>query len=269
METHVFTTATIEHLHRYTFIKPYVRNKVVLDIACGVGYGSNILATTASKVFGVDISDEAISYAKNNYSNDKTTFHKGSTSNIPLESKSIDIIVSFETLEHHSEHNEMMGEVLRVLKNNGILIISSPDKYNYSILPNFNNPFHVKELLKEEFVSLMKEYFKYLYFFSQKTISGSLILLDSQNSDSDFKMFSGDFKEIKSFEFQNIARFNLCIASNEAIEKENIVLNSFFIGDEIINTQLQLQIDNLKKSYSFRLGNFLINPIKKIISFFK
>jgi 2-polyprenyl-3-methyl-5-hydroxy-6-metoxy-1,4-benzoquinol methylase len=67
-----------------------------------------------------------------------------------LNNDSIDLLVIFDTIEHRDEHQAMMTEIKRVLRPEGILIISSPDKMEYSILPNYHNPFHVRELFKAE-----------------------------------------------------------------------------------------------------------------------
>ena len=86
---------------RYIFSSQFVKGKVVLDIACGSGYGTDyLLKVGAVKVIGVDISDEAISYCKDKYSRSGMEFLVGSVEKIPVESNSIDIIVSFETIEH-------------------------------------------------------------------------------------------------------------------------------------------------------------------------
>ena len=69
----------------------------------------------------------------------------------------------------------MIQEVKRVLKEDGILIISSPNKLNYSDKPNYNNPFHIKELYTEEFLVLLKKYFKHVELHGQNIISGSVI----------------------------------------------------------------------------------------------
>jgi len=62
-----------------------------------------------------------------------------------------DLVVSFETIEHHDEHEQMLAEVKRVLKPDGMAIISSPDKAIYTDKPEYHNSFHVKELYREEF----------------------------------------------------------------------------------------------------------------------
>ena len=71
----------------------------------------------------------------------------------------VDFVVSFETIEHHDQHLQMMMEIRRVLRPDGVLIISSPDKHEYSDVPGFKNEFHVKELYLSEFVDLLSSHF--------------------------------------------------------------------------------------------------------------
>ncbi len=128
LETFVLNETTVEHLHRYGIVMPFIEDKTVLDIACGEGYGSKLLSSKALKVIGVDIDLETIEKASKKYGSSNLTFIQGSADKIPVKDGSIDTVVSFETIEHHDKHNEMMNEIKRVLKPGGILIISSPEK---------------------------------------------------------------------------------------------------------------------------------------------
>ena len=116
----------LEHLHRYAIARDLAYGKDVLDIACGEGYGSELLATVARKVTGVDISEEAIAHAARKYVRPNIAFAVGSCACIPLAEANVDLVVSFETIEHHDRHLEMMQEIGRVLRPTGVLIISSP-----------------------------------------------------------------------------------------------------------------------------------------------
>ena len=170
----------LEHLHRYYISKEVTQGKVVLDIACGEGYGSFILSKTANKVIGVDIAEDAIQQANSKYVTDNLSFLVGSCAAIPLPDRCVDVIISFETIEHHTEHEKMMTEIKRVLKTDGCLIISSPDKLEYSDIPNYSNPHHVKELYKDEFKNLLSIYFKNIDVYGQRIAYGSAIM--SENS---------------------------------------------------------------------------------------
>jgi SAM-dependent methyltransferase/GR25 family glycosyltransferase involved in LPS biosynthesis len=172
----------LEHMHRYLFACELVANKDVLDIACGEGYGTAKLAQLARFVHGVDISQEAVDHAILCYQLDNMKFIQGSCDAIPLLDNSIDVVVSFETIEHHDKHEEMMQEVKRVLRPGGLLIISSPDKMTYTIERKFNNPFHVKELYAREFKDLLGRYFNHSVHYGQKIVYGSAILPEDKNS---------------------------------------------------------------------------------------
>ena len=117
----------LEHLHRYLMAREFVAGKVVLDIACGEGYGSALLAEAAARVIGVDISPEAVAHASAVYGRPNTMFQVGHCAEIPLSRASVDAVVSFETIEHHAEHEAMFMEIKRVLRPGGLLIMSSPD----------------------------------------------------------------------------------------------------------------------------------------------
>jgi O-antigen biosynthesis protein len=166
----------LEHVHRYLVAREYAKDKDVLDIACGEGFGSAILANAARSVIGVDIAADAVKHASIRYRLDNVQFQQGSCAAIPLDNDSIDLVVSFETIEHHDAHKAMMAEIKRVLRPGGLVIISSPDKKEYSILPNYRNPYHVRELFKEEFEDLLRAYFKNLALLSQRIVYGSGIL---------------------------------------------------------------------------------------------
>jgi len=132
LETFVWGESTAEHLHRYALAMDHVRDKDVLDIACGDGYGSALLNKTARSVIGVDVNKDVIDKACKKYISASLTFKQGSATNIPLDDQSVDVVVSFETLEHLEDHDGMMKEIKRVLKPGGLLIISTPNKAEYS-----------------------------------------------------------------------------------------------------------------------------------------
>lgn len=173
-----------EHMHRYAWCAPLVAGKDVLDIACGEGYGSALLARLARSVQGVDISDEAVRHAKTQYHGiPGLEFLRGDASEIPLTDDSVDVVVSFETIEHHDRHREMISEIRRVLRPGGILIISSPNRVVYTELAGHHNEFHVKELDFSELDAVLKEQFDNVRYFGQRLAVGSSIF-DLQSDES-------------------------------------------------------------------------------------
>ena len=164
-----------EHWQRYLFSAKFVHDKDVLDIASGAGYGANLLAQTARYVYGVDISNEAIEYALRNYAKDNLKFIQGSVENIPFEANCFDIVVSFETIEHVDADAQriFLKEIKRILRHNGILIISCPNKKIASDrayeLWDCVNEFHKHEMYLQEFKHVLRTMFKNIVVLSQRT----------------------------------------------------------------------------------------------------
>lgn len=175
----------IEHKQRYLSVEPLAHGKVVLDAACGEGYGSYILSKHAAQVYGIDISIEAIANAQITYSADNLEFRQGSVDRLEgFEDQSIDIVVSFETIEHIDEsmQTQFLLEIKRVLKPDGILVMSTPDKYRYTDVPGYHNPFHVKEFYKHEFLAFLKSQFPYTELYYQKNEIVSIIGIGAEAS---------------------------------------------------------------------------------------
>ncbi|NTV51386.1 MAG: glycosyltransferase [Candidatus Firestonebacteria bacterium] len=173
-----------EHWHRYLYASGWVAGKTVLDIACGEGYGSYFLAQTARRVVGVDISPEAVMHASTHYLSANLEFKTGSVDQIPLaEAESVDVIVSFETLEHVPAETQQafLLEVKRLLKPRGVLIISTPNKYHYSDVPQYKNEYHVHEFYIKEFHAFLAQGFKHVEVLGQKIFPASVIWHLEQN----------------------------------------------------------------------------------------
>ena len=182
----------LEHLHRYRFASQFVVDKEVLDIASGEGYGSAWLAKFAHGVIGVDVAQPAIDHARRKYCAVNLEFRVGSCAQIPLDDKSVDVVVSFETIEHHVEHEAMMIEIKRVLRPGGLLVISSPDRLIYSDRPNTQNSFHVKELYRDEFEALLGAHFERFRIHGQRILIGSSIFAETDRGKVAFESLQSD-----------------------------------------------------------------------------
>lgn len=159
-----------EHLHRYVLAAGAVKGLRVLDVACGEGYGSAILASAARSVTGVDISADAVFHATERYvkNTENLKFVNASASSLPFEDACFDAVVSFETLEHLYQQEEMMAEIRRVLKPDGFFVISTPDRDVYRKSNNADNEYHVKELSRNEFVDLLSARFRSIQLYGQR-----------------------------------------------------------------------------------------------------
>jgi len=171
-----------EHWHRYAWAARLVDGLDVLDCACGEGYGSRLLAAYANSVDGVDIDPASVEHARQRYATDGVRFHAASALALPFEDARFDAVVSFETLEHLAEHDELLNEFRRVLKPDGFLVLSSPDRKTYSDDTGFNNEFHVRELYRDELETLLERHFPNYTLLGQKLMfQSALWRLDSSD----------------------------------------------------------------------------------------
>jgi ubiquinone/menaquinone biosynthesis C-methylase UbiE len=159
----------LEHLVRYNLL-PGSQTMRVLDLGCGAGHGSNMLSKKYKSVVGVDISEDAITYAKENWNAENIEFKVGSALEIPFPDNSFDVVASFEVFEHLSDWKKFLSEIKRVLKPEGIVYISTPNKTLYS--PGTKkpiNPHHVFEMTIPEFKEALSGYFDIIDFYGQRT----------------------------------------------------------------------------------------------------
>lgn len=253
LETFIKSRDAIEHLHRYSLVLDYIQGKVVVDIASGEGYGSNLMSKVANHVYGVDIDKAAIENAKNKYIKNNLEFLNGSADNIPIANNSVDVVVSFETIEHHDKHDEMMLEIKRILKEDGLLIMSSPDKKFYSDARNYKNEFHVKELYKDEFNNLIAKYFNNHQLLNQVYFNDCSIITNDQSTTLD-AVYDGDYSETEKYSVN--ALFLIAIASNFNFKRSNLtVFSGLKLKEDVLNSSVYL-------SNSYRLGSFLLSPLK-------
>ncbi|WP_051356372.1 class I SAM-dependent methyltransferase [Azorhizobium doebereinerae] len=166
----------IEHYHRYLLAREFCRDKDVIDVAAGEGYGSALLSQVARSVVGVEIDAETVAAARREFARPNLRYEQGDARAIPLPDASVDVAVSFETLEHIAEHDQFLSELHRVLRPGGLLIISTPDKDIYSPPGAPPNPFHVLELTRPEFEGLLRRHFAHAAFAAQRALIGSVII---------------------------------------------------------------------------------------------
>ena len=164
-----------EHLCRYRFAQLLVEDKVVLDIGSGVGYGSKILAEKASAVLAVDRSEEAVRYAREEYAGENVEMVVGDGHDLPLAGHSVDVVVSFELIEHLRSQKAHLRELDRVLKPGGLTVISTPNRIFYSQESNQANPFHTHEFDFQEFLTFLKSVFSSVQIYFQNHIAGLIV----------------------------------------------------------------------------------------------
>lgn len=219
----------LEHYHRYAVVRDLVAGKRVLDIACGEGYGSSMLAEVAVAVTGVDISNEAVLHAEATYVKPNLTYLEGSATALPFADASFEVVVSFETIEHLAGQAEMVSELRRVLCPEGILIISSPNRPVYSEESGEHNEFHVKELDFAEFDALLKVQFPAVRYLGQRMLMGSVIQPLSSGPDAlrAWHMEAGTIQDGNGQMHDPVYFLAICAASESLLPETGVGMTSF------------------------------------------
>ena len=163
-----------EHLARYAFAARLARGKRVLDAGCGTGYGAAELAKNAAAVTGVDQSDEAVAFARENYRLPNLNFLAASVVALPYPGASFDLVVAFEVIEHLDAWHEFLLEVRRVLAPGGQFIVSTPNKLYYAETREQAgpNPFHRHEFDFAEFRDELGAVFPHISMFLENHVEG-------------------------------------------------------------------------------------------------
>ena len=164
-----------EHMHRYLWAATVVAGRRVLDLGSGEGFGASILTGgEETEVVGIDIDERTVEHAQLNWGGPRTSFKVGNALDLSeFEDGSFGAVVAFEVIEHLDEQERVLAEVARVLADDGVLIISTPDRRLYSDATGQVNPFHQHELTYEEFSALLEGPFPHVAVWGQRTITGS------------------------------------------------------------------------------------------------
>ena len=156
------------HRKRYEFALLYCDGRDVLDGACGAGYGSALLATRARRVLGVDVSPEAIAYARERYRAANLEFAEGDLLALDLVDGSFDAVCAFETIEHLDDREQYLAEVRRVLRADGVYLVSTPRAERTTETPD--NPYHRVEYACAEFEELLGRHFGSVELYGQRRL---------------------------------------------------------------------------------------------------
>jgi SAM-dependent methyltransferase len=144
------------HFCAYRFAGDYARNKSVLDVGCGEGYGSYYLAGLAREVTAIDRDEAIIEYAKSKYKRDNLNFQVMDVKDLGAITDKFECITSFQFIEHLGQPQEFLNRVRNLLKEDGIFICSTPNRKDAS--PGSANPFnrfHIKEYFIDEYRELL------------------------------------------------------------------------------------------------------------------
>ena len=140
------------HLERYRFAARHARAGRLLDIACGVGYGTRLLRDESQQVrsaLGVDLSEECVAYARERYGCDGVEFRTGDAMEFE-DPEGFDTIVSLETVEHVPHPAKLCDDRVSVLRPEGILVAAVPTTPSVDV-----NPHHLNDFTEKSFRRLV------------------------------------------------------------------------------------------------------------------
>lgn len=154
------------HLDRYVFAAEYCRDCRVADVACGTGYGSQHLRVNggATQVIGIDLCPEAIAYARDQHHGSGIEFRSAAGEQTGLPPACVDVVVSFETIEHVEDDQALLREFARILVPGGQLICSTPNLWPLAIAPH-----HIREYDRASFLAALAPCFTIQALFNQNS----------------------------------------------------------------------------------------------------
>lgn len=239
-----------EHWHRYVFASTLLAGRNVLDVACGEGYGSHLLAARAADVVGADIDLATVCHARARYgAQDNLRYVPASCHSLPFRDGAFDGVVSFETLEHVPEQATMVAELRRVLAADGYLILSSPNRKLYSDEQGYRNPFHVRELYLDEFVELLGRHFGVVRLYNQKLLFHSAIWPSGTvpAKVSAVCAQAGGASPREELPYEAMYFIALCAASEEHLPEEQRLLSLFADDAESVAHHYQQSVSEVMR----------------------
>lgn len=150
------------HLAKYVFASGFVKGKEVLDVGCGVGYGSSyLLLKGAKRVIGVDASQEAIKLAKANFERTGLEFASSDATALPFKENTFDIVTCIGMIDHVDNPERVVSESWKTLRPGGYFLCGAINRefISWTWLNKPLDPMHKTEFTPAELSQLVGKYF--------------------------------------------------------------------------------------------------------------
>lgn len=229
----------LEHVHRYLLAASLTQEADVLDIGSGEGYGAAALARLARSVIGLDSDRAAVEHARRRYVLDGLRFSAGRAESLPFPDATFDVCVAFEVIEHLESPEAMVREARRVLRPDGLLLLSTP---NVNVAPESrpgNNPYHLQAFTQERLMKTLAGYFPCVDLHAQYLTTASFVRpLESKDA--------GDLKPLAAAPQAEGPRYFLAIAG--ACDRRPAVAPTLCSdgGDRVLQERLDFWRGNLE-----------------------
>ncbi len=155
----------LRHLFAYAFAMQTLltHDSTVLDVGCGEGYGTSLLSEHVKRVTGLDVDEDTVAHAAARYGTHNCSFRVYDGTTIPYESGAFDAVVSFQVIEHVHDDLSFVCEVRRVLKQNGLFVLTTPNR-THRVKPGHRpwNRFHVREYYPDDLERLLATRFSHV-----------------------------------------------------------------------------------------------------------
>lgn len=142
------------HEAAYAWARRFARGRV-LEVGCGEGYGTALLAAQGGRVVGLDYDAPTVAHAARRYP--AATFVRGNLAALPVGSGTVHLLATLQVIEHVWDHPQFVRECARVLRADGVLLVTTPNRLTFS--PGRDqplNPFHTKEFTVTELTGLLE-----------------------------------------------------------------------------------------------------------------
>jgi 2-polyprenyl-3-methyl-5-hydroxy-6-metoxy-1,4-benzoquinol methylase len=146
----------VNHFKVYRFASQFCGARTVLDVGCGTGYGTSYLAESAKKAVGIDLSRQALRYARTHYRSSKLEFLRMSAESLEFADRTFDLVLSTENFEHLHDQRANLRQMSRVLTDAGMLLLATP---NPEMFVSIRNHYHTHEFVYDELVQILGEEF--------------------------------------------------------------------------------------------------------------
>ncbi|HVR05897.1 MAG TPA: methyltransferase domain-containing protein [Solirubrobacteraceae bacterium] len=228
-----------EHTARYRWLAPAANGRDVLDAACGMAYGTSVLRRAgARRAVGVDISAKTIAEASLLLDEEQIELLQGDVQHLPFADASFDLVACFETIEHVDDPGHTLDELRRVLRPDGLLAVSSPNRGVY----NPGNPFHVAELTPPELREALGQRFGNVAMFAQQAWLASALLRSEELRESSAEQLGAQFGSVARLASER-EYYTVGLASDAPLpELAGVTLladpgGPYALGEQLLSTQ--------------------------------